>query len=319
MNYSFWGNTLFSLMVLEDLAKHNFLPKVVVTFSPKTFGRQQIKKANPVETFARQKNLKIIYSDHLLSENFLNELKKSDCQVGVVASFGKIIPKNVLKLFKNGLTNIHPSLLPKYRGPSPIQSAILNNEIETGTSLFILDEHMDHGPIIGQMSASLEIEDDYLSLSKKLACLGSKLTLNLLPKYLNQETFIKPQEESLATYTNKFVFENCQINWNDTVTKVYNFIRALSFEPGVFTTFKKNEKTFLLKILKVKPILENQLYNELYKNYSTVSASHIVNYEKRFFIKTFDSFLELSEVQPSGKNPMSFSSFFNGHQIKKFE
>ncbi len=319
MNYSFWGNTSFSATILQELLQNNFAPNAVVTFSPKEFGRKKIIKSNPIESIARKNKLKIIYADHLNDNNFLNELRPFSENVAVVASFGKIIPKNILKLFQKGIINVHPSLLPKYRGPSPIQASILNNETETGTTLFIIDEQMDHGPIIGQMTCTLDIEDDYLTLSSKLALVGSKLISNLLPRYLNREISIKPQEESMATYTNKFIFENCKIDWNNPVTKVYNFIRALSFEPGVFTNFTKKDKNYLLKILKTQPILNNVLYNELYSAHSTKSAGSIIQHNKRFFVKTFDSFIEILEVHPEGKNKMSFSDFYNGNQISRFE
>jgi methionyl-tRNA formyltransferase len=188
------------------------MPKAVVTFSPKEFGRKKILQPNPVENIAKQHKIKIIYADNISNDVFLNESKTIKEYVGIIASFGKIIPPNVLKIFSKGLINVHPSLLPKYRGPSPIQSSILNNDQETGATIFILDDKMDHGPIIGQMSLTLNIDDDYLSLSDKLAKLGSKLIINLVPKYLNGEITIKPQEESLASYSNKFVFENCKID-----------------------------------------------------------------------------------------------------------
>lgn len=319
MNYSFWGNTDFSAIVLEELISNKFNPNIVITFSPKTFGRKKILQSNPVEILANKHKIPVIYVDKTVDINFEEQIKQLKSEIGIVASFGKIISKKILKTFQKGLINIHPSLLPKYRGPTPIQTALINNETETGVSLFIIDEYMDHGPIIGQMQSTIEIEDNFLTLSKKLAILGAKLTISILPKYLNQEITIKPQEESLATYTKKYFFENCKINWNDPTTKIYNFIRALSYEPGTYTNFYKNDQLYLLKIIDVKPILENNLYNELYKNYSATQPGSITSHQKRFFIKTYDSYLEVLEVHLEGKNKMSFNDFYNGNQITRFE
>lgn len=319
MDYSFWGNTSFSHDILNDLINNGLKPKAVVTFSPKEFGRKKILQANPVESIAKQHKIKIIYADDMSDNIFLNEIKTIKEYVGIIASFGKIIPSNVLKTFSKGLINVHPSLLPKYRGPSPIQYSILNNDQETGTTIFILDDKMDHGPIIGQMSVALDIEDDYLSLSSKLAKIGSKLIINLIPKYLNGEIAIRPQEESLASYSNKFVFENCKIDWSNYSSKVYNFIRALSFEPGVFTTFIKKDKPITLKIIKSKPILNNVLYNEIYSKHNTKPAGAILEHQKRFFVKTFDNFIEILEVHQEGKHKMTFSDFYNGNKIDHFE
>lgn len=319
MDYSFWGNTSFSAFILNDLINNGLMPKAVVTFSPKEFGRKKILQPNPVENIAKQHKIKIIYADNISNDVFLNESKTIKEYVGIIASFGKIIPPNVLKIFSKGLINVHPSLLPKYRGPSPIQSSILNNDQETGATIFILDDKMDHGPIIGQMSLTLNIDDDYLSLSDKLAKLGSKLIINLVPKYLNGEITIKPQEESLASYSNKFVFENCKIDWSNYSTKVYNFIRALNSEPGVFTTFIKKGKPITLKIIQAKPIINNVLYNEIYSKHNTKPTGSIVEHQKRFFVKTFDNFIEILEVHQEGKHKMTFSDFYNGNKIDHFE
>jgi methionyl-tRNA formyltransferase len=161
---------------------------------------------------AKQHKVEVIYADSMNDQTFYDTLKSKKIDVGIVASFGKIIPKNILKVFRFGLINIHPSLLPKHRGPTPIQNAILSNDAITGTTIFIIDELMDHGPIIGQISAPITMTDDFDSLKQKLGTLGAKLIVNLLPDYLNHKIAIKPQEEELATYTKKFYFENCHVD-----------------------------------------------------------------------------------------------------------
>jgi len=212
MKFSFWGTSNFSISILNELIKNDLVPSLIVTFSPKAFGRKKLLKANIVEELAKQYNIEIIYADTLDNQTLYDTLKIKKLDVGIVASYGKIISKNILKVFPFGLINVHPSLLPKYRGPSPIQGAILNNETITGTSIFILDEQMDHGPILGQISTPILLDDDYNSLKKRLTVLGSKLIVNLLPQYVNHTISIKPQEEYLATYTQKFTFETCHID-----------------------------------------------------------------------------------------------------------
>ncbi|MDD3808634.1 MAG: methionyl-tRNA formyltransferase [Candidatus Pacebacteria bacterium] len=187
------------------------MPNLVITFSPKEFGRLKELKQNPVEEIAKENNIEIIYFDNFEEQELRDTLKSKKVDVGIVASFGKIIPKTILRVFSFGLINIHPSLLPKYRGSTPIQSAIIEGDITTGTTIFIIDEEMDHGPIIGQISTEISIEDTYKTLEEKLALLGSKLIINLLPNYLNREIAIKPQEEDLATYTKKFFFKACHL------------------------------------------------------------------------------------------------------------
>ncbi len=316
MNFSFWGNSNFSALVLSSLIDSNLVPNLVVTFSPKEFGRKKILKSNPVEELAKQNKIEVVYADNINDQSFYDTLKSKKIDVGIVASFGKIIPKNILRVFPFGIINIHPSLLPKYRGPTPIQSAILNNETITGTTIFIIDELMDHGPIIGQISTTIAINDDFNSLKQKLGLLGAKLITNLLPDYLSHKISIKPQEEELATYTKKFHFENCHIDWGQPTASIYNFVRALSFEPGVFSYFEKNDKKIILKIIKIDWINNPDIYTILNQKYSVLSNGSIVEENKSFFVKTLDGFVEIITVQPDGKKPMPFQSFYNGNQIK---
>jgi methionyl-tRNA formyltransferase len=199
-------------LILNELIKNNLIPSLVITFSPKEFGRKKIIKSNPVEELAKQHNIEVMYADNIAEPTFYDNLKAKRIDVGIVASFGKIIPKNVLKVFPFGLINIHPSLLPKHRGPTPIQSSLLDNNTATGTTIFIIDEFMDHGSIIGQISTQISLDDDFNTLKEKLGLLGAKLIVNLLPEYINGKISIKPQEEELATYTKKFHFGNCHID-----------------------------------------------------------------------------------------------------------
>ena len=317
MKFSFWGTSNFSISILNELIKNDLVPSLIVTFSPKAFGRKKLLKANIVEELAKQYNIEIIYADTLDNQTLYDTLKIKKLDVGIVASYGKIISKNILKVFPFGLINVHPSLLPKYRGPSPIQGAILNNETITGTSIFILDEQMDHGPILGQISTPILLDDDYNSLKKRLTVLGSKLIVNLLPQYVNHTISIKPQEEYLATYTQKFTFETCHIDWSQPTQTVYNFIRALAHEPGVFSYYEKNSKKTILKILKANFVIEPEIHNALTLTHATDQDGTVFQEQKRFFIKTLDGYLELITVQPEGKNQMSFLSFFNGNKISK--
>ncbi len=317
MSFSFWGNSNFSKLILSELIANQLTPDLIVTFSPKEFGRKKILKSNPVEELAKQHKIEVIYADNINDQSFYDNLKSKKIDVGIVASFGKIIPKNILKVFQFGLINIHPSLLPKYRGPTPIQNAILNNDVITGTTIFIIDELMDHGPIIGQISSPITLDDDFNSLKQKLGILGAKLIINLLPDYLNHRIAIKPQEENLATYTKKFYFENCHLDWSQPTATIYNFVRALSFEPGTFNYFEKNSKKIILKILKINWVNDSEVYAILNQKYSVIANGSIVQENKHFFVKTLDGFVEIITVHPDGKTPMPFQNFYNGNKIDK--
>ena len=317
IQYSFWGNSQLSSIVLTELIKLNFPPSLVITFSAKPVGRKHELKSNIVEEIAKQNNIKILYANDIKEDSFIQKIKESKIEVGIIASFGKIIPKNIIKLFKFGLINVHPSLLPRFRGPSPIQGSILNGETTTGTTLFIIDEEIDHGPILGSLQTDISFDDNFNTLLNKLGILGAKLVVNLLPNYLSGKLMIKPQEDPKATFTSKYQFENCHINWDEPTMKVYNFIRALSHEPGTFSYFRKNNKDTILKIISAKLVMEPELYAELQKSYITLDSGSIINFQKRFFIKTFDGFIELLDVHPDGKKIMPFLNFYNGNKIDR--
>ncbi len=212
-----------------------------------------------------------------------NYLKSLSADFFLVASFAKILKKEIISIAKRGTVGVHPSLLPKYRGASPIQSALLNNEKETGTTLFLIDEKVDHGPTIGSGKLKIKDGDNYTSLIENLAELSADLVLNLIPKWLNNEIHPKIQSESKATYTKKFAADDAAVDLKmDSPENIWLKIRALNPEPGVFTILKlKNGKDLRLKLLEA-------------------------DFQKNSLI--------LKKVQPEGKKIMEFKDFLNGYE-----
>jgi methionyl-tRNA formyltransferase len=312
MDFCFLGNSHFSVIVLKTLLEQNFIPQLIITTSPKPIGRKQEITPNEVDTFAQEHNIKVLYGDHLKDEDFINELKKEKIDCAILASFGKILPRHIIKIFPHGIINVHPSLLPKYRGPSPIQTALLNGDTETGTTLFIIDEGIDNGPIIGQMHQEIEIQDNFNSLSEKLAILGGKLIINLGPQYIEGKVFVKPQKDHEATFTNKFHREDGKIDWNNPSNQIHNQIRALSNEPGTYCFFDKEGEQQILKIHEA-----NIIKLEDTSDFSKIKPGSIINHENHFLITTSDGLIDLLFVQPEGKNIMSGIAFLNGNKISE--
>ena len=306
MRYSFWGNTEFSAVCLKQLADLHLKPEYIVTTSPKHIGKKQILTPNPVDKLGTYYHIPVFYADNLKDEKLISTLKEKRIDLAIVASFGKIIPYQYFKIYKKGMINVHPSLLPKYRGPSPIQNSILNGDFETGVTLFIIDNEVDHGPIIGQTKALIDFKDNYESLSVKLAKLGANLINFIMPSFLSGKTYIKIQNENLTTFTKKFNFQDGYINWNDTSFNIYNKIRALYIEPGTYSYFIKNEKKCLLKIFSA------QIFD--FKNVNQQPGT-VTMYQNKVLVKTKDTFIELLRVQPEGKNKMDARSFINGNPI----
>ena len=246
MKYVFFGTPEFAAIILEKLIKAGFIPRAVFCNPDKPVGRKQIITPPPVKVLAQKHGL-VVYQPKDKNE-LLEIIKKLQPDLAIVAAFGMIFPKEILEIPKHGFINVHPSLLPKYRGATPIQTAILNGDDKTGVSLFLIDEKMDHGAIIANSEFRMQnAEWNYENLSKKLAELGVDLLIETLPKYTNGEIIPLPQDESQATYTKKFPTQDAYVDLEkDNPIEIDRKIRALNPEPGVWT-MKDNKRTKLLE------------------------------------------------------------------------
>lgn len=168
----------------------------------------------------------------------------ANAPVAIVAYYGAIIPRETINLFPKGLLNIHPSLLPKYRGPSPAATAILNGDKTTGVTIFKLDEKMDHGPILTQQSLPVFDKDTRHTLLKRLFGVGAEVLIEILPDYMNNKLMPIPQDHSKATYTQMLAKEDGQIDWNKPDEYIKRQIHALKPWPGTWT--KVDDKRVLI-------------------------------------------------------------------------
>jgi len=217
------------------------------------------------------------------------EISKLEPDLIIVASYGKIISKDILNIPKFGVLNIHASLLPKYRGPSPIQTAILNNNQETGITIILMDEKIDHGPIIAQRKMRIISDDNYQTLETKLAQRAADFLIEILPQYLQKEIKPQPQDESQASYTKTLTRQDGQIDWQKSAQTIARKVRAFYPWPGAWTEFNG----LRVKILKAKAV----------ENPPAGGAA----------LPTGKGFLFLEIVQPAGKKPMTGQEFFRGH------
>jgi len=250
----------------------------VVFFSSDQYG------ARALEVLKKSSDLKILKI--IKDKNELESLKKADFQpdIGIVASFGALIPSDIINWPKKGLLNLHPSLLPKYRGPTPIPSTLLNGEKETGLTIIKVDEQIDHGPIVSQFKEAIKVDYTSESLLNRLFTLGGQTLTTILPSYLEGKIELREQDHSQATYTQKLTKEDGKIDWTKPAEYLERFIRAMFPWPGAWTEIKINQKIKRLKILK----------------------AHLE--KKRLF---------LDEVQLEGKKPVTWKQFLEGYpQVK---
>jgi len=216
----FFGSDQYSLLVLKSLfGKDGFKPAAVVT-TPQALLFTQ---------FCQGENIPIIEWP---------SIKKMKPQVGVLASFGKIIHEQILALFPKGILNIHPSLLPKYRGPSPAQAAILNGDKQTGVTIIKMDNEVDHGQIVAQFTEEIQPSDTAEKLYSRLFTNGVEVLKTILPAYLEGRVDLREQDHSQASWTKKLSRDDGKIDWQKPADFLERFIRAMSPYPGAWTEVK---------------------------------------------------------------------------------
>lgn len=232
--FVFFGTPGFSTIVLNELEKNGFLPRFVVTSPDKPQGRKMIITPPPVKKWAAERGIPV-FQPEKPDESSLAKLKDVGVNLFVVAAYGKMIPKEILQIPKFGTLCWHPSLLPKLRGASPMISSILT-ENKTGVSVILLDEKMDHGPIVEQKEI-LSWEDNLNNLPKAsnleilLAKAGGQMLAEILPKHIRGETTPKPQEHEKATYSKKITKEDGLLDLKENDEKNFRKIRAFDTWP----------------------------------------------------------------------------------------
>ncbi len=233
MRFIFFGTPRFAEIVLKRLIETGFIPAAVITNPDRPVGRKKILTPPLVKKLALANKIKVFQPEKLKIENW--PLKIGDIDIAVVAAYAKIIPKSILEIPKAGALGVHPSLLPKYRGATPIQSALLAGEKTTGTTIYKMDEQLDHGEIIATNEIPIAEEETYLTLEEKLALAGAELVIkNLQELVLGKSTF-EEQNHSEATYTKKFKTEDAQVDMKTSPIEIYRKIQALNPAPGVWT------------------------------------------------------------------------------------
>lgn len=247
MKYIFFGTPNFAAIILGKLIDANMPPVLVVCNPDRPVGRKKILSPPPTKAIAEQSGILILQPEKL--SDVSGQLSDAGAEFFVVAAYAKIIPHDILNIPRRGVIGVHPSLLPKYRGPSPIQQAILEGEKETGVTLYLLDEKVDHGPILTADNLQLTTDYNYETLEEKLARMAGELLVGILPKYIEGKIQLQEQDHTKATFTKKFITEDGFVDLSkDDPEIIARKIRALNPEPGVYTI--QNGKR--LKLLEVK-------------------------------------------------------------------
>lgn len=237
MRYIFFGSPEFAATFLERVIRAGLPPIAVICNPDRPVGRKKIITAPPIKILAVKHGIEILQPANKTELASLSEkISALNADIFVVAAYANIIPDTVLKLAPKGVIGVHPSLLPKYRGATPIQSALLAGEALTGASLYQMDAKVDHGPLIAQGELVIAPDETYLTLETKLAELGADLFINRAKDYIAGGLQPTEQNHAAATLTKKFETKDAEVDFkNDPPLSVYHKIQALNPEPGVYT------------------------------------------------------------------------------------
>lgn len=302
MKIIFIGTPEFGAIILEGLIKGGYPPILVITEPDKPVGRKQIITPPPAKILAQKYDIPVIQPEILVNSKLQITNYKPD--LIVVAAYGRILPKEILDISKYGCLNVHPSLLPRWRGSSPIQFAILNGDKKSGVTIMLIDEKMDHGPVLNQKQIDVSDDETAESLHNKLAEMGAKLLLETIPKWLNKEIEPKAQDESKATFSKILKKEDGKIDWKNPAHDIERQVRAYSPWPGTFT-FAGGKSIKIMKTSVLKQTNNGP--------FGTAGKTFLAPDDK-IAVQTGKDFIIIERLQLEGKNQVSAADFLKGHK-----
>ena len=297
----FFGADNFSVTSLQHLIDKGFPIACVITKPDAKKGRGRNLEKTPLKELALKYGIEVRQPETLI--DIINDIKKTENRLGVLVSYGQMIPAQILALFEPiGIINLHPSLLPKYRGPSPIESAILNGDKITGISLIKLTNQMDAGPIYHQ--TPVEINNlGAIELYQQLSEIGAKILIEFLPQIENGTVSAHAQDSINASYTHLLKKSDGFIDWNNSTKNIIQGIKAYEIWPKSHT-----------KIGNVDVII-HQAHVEPSRRNSQPGAMH-TDHKTSIAFTTQDGLIGIDVLQPLGKKPMDTKSFLAGYNSK---
>jgi len=295
LNVIFMGTPIFSVPILEALIENTNVIGVVT--SPDAYvGRKKVLTACPVKETAEKYNIMTYSPIKLKNDNdFILELNPD---IIITCAYGQIVPEEVLNCPRLGCINIHASLLPKYRGASPIHHAIMNGEAETGITLMYMAKGLDTGDIIKAEKVDIDIKDNLETLSNKLSLLGAKMIIDELPKIIDGTNKRIKQNDDEATYVGILKRKDEHLDFNNDAINVYNKVRALS--PSPLANFILDDVEYKVGECEIVEASGNP-------------GEIVIEDKKSFTIMANDKGIKITKIKPTGKNLMNVSDFKNGY------
>lgn len=300
----FMGTPEFAVTILKKLIKEDFNIVGVVTAPDKKAGRGRKINESAIKKYAIKNKLKLLQPTNLKSEDFIYNLKALKANLHVVVAF-RMLPKLVWKMPSYGTFNLHASLLPDYRGAAPIHWAIINGEKKTGVTTFFIDEKIDTGNIILQNEIIIHKDEIVGELHDRLMKLGADLVAETVIKIKNNSVTTQKQKQDSQKIAPKLFPDNCRIDWNNSIDRIYDHIRGLNPFPAAWSEMLNNDVVMPLKIYKVRK--EKINHNEDIKN--------IITSKEEIKIAVNGGFIYIDQLKISGKKKLDSKSLLNGYSF----
>lgn len=299
---AFFGTSDFAIPAFEALLEKDYAIVAAITNPDEPAGRGQDITSPPVKILAKKYGIPVFQPEKLEREKWKSEIPSAD--IFIIAAYGKIIPKDILEIPKFGTLNIHPSLLPRWRGPSPIQYAILNGDKKTGVTIMLVDEKMDHGPVLARQELDIG-ETRYQELHSALSRLGAALLLEILPQWLQREIAPVPQDDTKATYSKLIKKDDARIDWKKPAREIERTIRALNPKPGTWTIWPRADALYRIRIEEGAETDDEAPYGA--PGYVWRDPGHIM------LVKTGKGSVAIRSLTLEGKKLTDSASFIHGH------
>ncbi len=296
----FMGTPRIAATILEVLIRSPYQVIVVYTQPDRPSGRKRELTSSPVKELAIKHRIPVVQPETLKSAEVVRELANFKSELIIVAAFGQILSREVLSLPKLGCLNVHPSLLPRHRGPSPVADALLCGELFTGVTIMVMDEGLDSGPILTQSRVAISSIDTTGSLTDKLAHAGAELLMETLPKWLGGEFEAEPQDESQVTYSRLISNKDGEIDWYLPAIELRRQVRAFNPWPSCYSWWRGKRLKIHEAALPSEPARG--------RTGEVVSLREMPNVG----VVTGNGILGLCQIQMEGKRKMLVADFVRG-------
>lgn len=307
LRLAFLGTGRLAQPVFEALCNSAHHVAGLVT-QPDRTGRGHHQHVNPLKELANARGIPVAQPEKIRTPQSLELLNSWQADLFVVAAYGQILPKAVLEMPRLGCINVHASLLPKYRGATPIHAAILNGDAETGVTIIRLVRQLDAGDMLGSARTSIEATETTGDLEARLAGLAVPLTMRVVEQLEAGTSRAVPQDESQATHVGKLAKDDGWIPWEKSAAEVQRHVRGMQPWPGPFTTLVSSDRPPLrMKILSVQEIEDAGLPNP--------GAVHDVD-KNSFSVRCGHGRIRVWRLQPDGKRAMDALEFLRGHRLQ---